>query len=248
MSVKHDANLLSAQLEPPGYGALVSVTNQLTDEQIALISRSRVGVELRLDSLLSEGVDLEREALRYKGIALLGTLRQADEGGTWDGSIDDKIALYQRMVPYLHGFDIELRSAGLERVIELGRKAGRLVVASSHHFDAGQPLSFPQLEYRYQTAIDAGANYFKIAAVTEDEDALAPMLGFMELNSGGPIIAVTIGGLGAQGRKRLLQLGSRATFIYVGNTPVVRGQLGLAEFVAFRGARVADQLEQKRLS
>lgn len=235
MSDVFETNPLRDQLESTTHSALVSVTEPLSDDQIVIARNSGVGIELRFDELLVRGVDLEREALRYGGIALLGTLRESDEGGMWDGGSDDKIAIYQRMAPYIHGYDIELRSPGLPEVVDMARETGRIVIVSSHHF-GDYPISVSQLEYRYHTAMETGADYFKVASMAHDFEAAAQLYSFMELNPGAPIIAVTMGELGVEGRKQLLRLGSRATYVFMGDRPAAPGQLSLSEFIEFRAA------------
>jgi 3-dehydroquinate dehydratase type I len=136
----------------------------------------------------------------------------------------------------VQGIDVELQSSDLPHLIDVAD--GKLVVASMHDFQT-TPHHLV-LEARLERALRAGADYFKVAVTANTDEELAQVMTFMERNATEPIIAVTMGDLGVDGRLELLRVGSRATYAFVGDVPVVPGQLGLAEIADLRRAsRVA---------
>lgn len=235
-------NPLARILDAPEFTAIVPVGARLSSELVDEICANAGAVELRIDQMQPcSDAFIERERLRFGSMPALATIRSKEEGGNWVGSVDEKLDLFRQMLPYVDGIDVELHSAALTGTVELAKERDRIVIASSHHFDGTTALTFSQLEYRYHMAMEAGVDYFKIAAMAHDDDALAPLCGFMELNPGAPIIAVAMGERGVVGRKRLLELGSRATYAFVGDEPVVPGQLSLAEFVMFRESQTVHR-------
>ncbi len=228
-------NRLRSMLDAPGYHAIVPVVEPPRDTSFVDALVHADAVELRIDKLLPcSDAELSRTASRYGALPILATIRSRAEGGDWVGSVDDKLALFEQLLPQVDGVDVELQSVALEGVIEMVKD--KPVVVSAHHFDPTNHLRFRQLDMLLYNAQSAGADYVKIAAMTNTEEALAELLSFMELNATESVIAVAMGEFGGEGRKRLLELGSRATFAYVGSTPVVPGQLALAEFARFRDA------------
>lgn len=207
---------------------IVPVCEQLPDELIGEIHAGADAAELRVD-LLQPCPDsvISRELGRLGSLPILATIRSHAEGGKWLGPVDEKLALFEHILSEVDGIDVELQSAGIKQAISLAD--GKVVVASMHDFQT-TPHHLV-LESRLARALDKGADYFKVAVTANDEDELAQILGFMERNPHEPIIAVTMGRLGVLGRLELLGRGSRATYTYVGDAPLVPGQLSLAELV-----------------
>lgn len=222
-----DYNRLNNALSEQTPTIIVPVGEVLSDELASEVCADADVAELRIDlfqpcsdSLISSQIE------RFACMPVLGTIRDRAELGKWIGSVDEKVALFERFLMEVDGVDIELASSGLERVIAMAD--GKVVIVSSHHTSAEAPIMLPQLEHRFDKSMRAGADYFKIAARADDEVALAQLSLFMEFNPEAPIIAVSMGRLGVQGRLDLVDRGSRGTFAYVGDTPVAPGQISLS--------------------
>lgn len=224
-------NRLVQTLETDAPSIAVPVTKALSDELVTEITESADIVELRVDQLLPcTNAAIFEQARRFGELPILVTIRSAPEGGAWVGTADNREQLFAELLPWVDGVDVELASPSLARVVE--RTLGKVVIASSHDF-SGTP-AYPQLEHRFYQAMQAGADYFKIATTVHTEDDLANITGFMELNKGEPIIAVAMGEYGVEGRLELARRGSRATFAFVGEEPLVPGQLSLAQAIVLR--------------
>jgi len=223
-------NLALDAATPPA--VIVPITEPLSPPLLdeVMTSPGADVAELRVDLLQpgdGETAGLEDQIKKLARLPLLATIRSIEEGGHWFGEADKKLELFDDVRHWVDGIDIELAFGEFEEAV--ARADGKVVVASSHHLSERVPVTFEQLEYRFYRAMRAGADYFKIAAMTNNEAALSHVLRFMEFNRGDPIIAVTMGELGEQGRRELIKLGSCATFAYVGDTPLVAGQISLAE-------------------
>lgn len=226
-------NALVKVLDAPSYAAIVPVANALDEGLIQAVCRDEdvSAVELRIDLMDPSPDDDALLALtnKFGRMPMLATLREQSQGGRWSGDPETKAQLIAKVSQWVHGVDIEYDFPLFDDVVQA--TDGRVVIASMHDFE-GVP-SFDRMLSRYDRVRRAGADYFKIAATAHDESDLERLLLFMKAHQNDPVIAVAMGEYGVEGRKRLLSLGSRATYAYFGDKPLVPGQLSLAEYSEF---------------
>jgi 3-dehydroquinate dehydratase-1 len=220
-----------ALTEPRAPAIIASVCDVLGEDQLAQVHADADVAELRVDRLLpcTDRI-IDEQITRLGSIPVLATVRLHAEGGNWFGSVEERQALFGHLLPFVQGIDVELQATNLADLVE--QAEGKLVVASMHDFNT-TPHHLV-LEARLEQALKAGADMFKVAVTANTYEELAQVAWFMERNSTEPVIAVSMGDLGAEGRLELLRLGSRATYAYVGEVPVVPGQLSLGEIAELR--------------
>lgn len=224
-------NALANVLDAPRYTAIVPVANTNDESLIREVHNNADAAELRIDLMDPfPGLDgLLLLANKFGRLPLLATFREESHGGDWSGNPYYKVGLLAKVSQWVHGIDIEYDFPLLDEVVQAADE--RVVIASMHDFD-GVP-SFATMMGRYERARRAGADYFKVAATPRHEGDIEQLSLFMRAHQGDPVIAVAMGEYGIEGRKRLLRLGSRATYAYVGDDPLVPGQLSLAEYREF---------------
>lgn len=224
-------NALAKVLGAPSYAAIVPTAEAPDNQTLKELYPEDVAAELRIDLMDPRPDDngLLHLVGRFGYTPLLTTLREESQGGNWSGNPEDKVRLLATASQWVHGIDIEYDFPLLDDVVQAADE--RVVIVSMHDFDGVPP--FAKMLSRYERARRAGADYFKIAATPRDEGDLERLSLFMHAHQDDPVIAVAMGEHGVAGRKRLLELGSCATYAYIGDEPLVPGQLSLAEYREF---------------
>jgi len=195
-------------------------------------------LELRVDSFFPKAEALRREARGLK-IPRIVTVRHASEGGLGKGmTAKERRALYGEFLEIAGLVDIELRWCGpMKEVIREAKDAGVGVILSHHDFQrTPNPAKLGELARR---ARDAGADVFKVAAMTGREMDLSMLLEFLANEKGRlPLAVMGMGIYGKVSRLVLAQAGSCLNYGYLG-TPNASGQWPVGVLKA-RLAEIAD--------
>jgi 3-dehydroquinate dehydratase-1 len=155
----------------------------------------------------------------------------------------ERRALYGDFLEVAGMVDIELRRArGMKEVIRAAREAGVGLILSHHDFQrTPRPEKLRDLA---RCARDAGADVFKVAAMTHDAHDLARLIDFLADEKGRmPIAAMGMGRYGKISRLVLAQAGSCLNYGYLG-TPNASGQWP----VALLKERIAELPDTKSAS
>ena len=154
----------------------------------------------------------------------LVTVRHPAEGGA-AGALDPaaRRRLYERFLPAAAFVDVEVRSLrALAGTIARAKAGGVRVVASFHDFRAVPGAG--RLRDLASRAADAGADVFKVAAVTARPGDLARLLDFLEDERRVALAVMGIGRLGQVSRLALAAGGSVLNYGYLGSRAQVPGQ------------------------
>jgi 3-dehydroquinate dehydratase I len=187
--------------------------------------------ELRVDrSANHDPASVVEHARRFAGIATIGTVRAAAEGGNWSKDEPARLERYRALVEVVDAVDVEL-AADLIRddVIAAARDHGRIVIASHHDF--GRTPGRDELDRMDAEARAAGADLFKVAAHARDERDLRTLAGFTLDRAGDGVVVVAMGPMGPASRVLLPLLGSRLSYAHAGEHPVP-GQMTFEETFA----------------
>lgn len=213
----------------------VPFTDAETAEDIAVATKAGMDVaEIRVDRCASDDVWLISNVIRrFADVPTIATIRSRDDGGDWDGTEDERLALFKTIIPKVDAVDIELRSNAINAaVIEEAHRAERTAIVSFHDFDATPP--FPELVDVFARARSIGADVVKIATMVTSPDDLRTLTAFTLAHQHKGVIVIGMGDLGTPTRVLFPFLGSKLTFA-AGFHPSAPGQLGLPETVdAFR--------------
>lgn len=216
---------LSELLHSPIPAIAVSFADEVTDRDLTAARAEGLDVaELRIDRYASTDPDHVRsQAKRYADFATIATIRTDDEGGQWDGSDDDRLALFRAVLPEVHGIDIELNSMSiLPQVVEAAKELGKIVIISNHNFEITPSIgTFEEMAHR---AKDLGADFVKLSAMANSPEDLRTLAAFTVANADLGLIIVAMGEHGTASRVFFPALGSRLTYAYANAWPV-SGQL-----------------------
>src|SRR5438105_4839701 len=169
--------------------------------------------ELRLDHLCGIAAQLERKMPILSAKApIIITARDPREGGANNLSLQQRLNLLLRFLPYAKYLDVELRSTrGFKSLLERARKQHVRRILSFHDFKSTpSPRS---LRARAASAKAHGADIFKVATRTDTPAQLARLVHFV-MNKGVDlsVSAMGIGRLGAISRLLLASSGSVLKF------------------------------------
>ena len=193
-------------------------------------------VEIRLDAMAVPEFAPFLDCL--PGSRLLFTCRPVWEGGSYQGSEEDRVALLAEAALAGAAFvDIELRTADLLRtsLIKNAQRAGAKVIVSWHDFKTtASPqalLSILQEEYR------SGADWGKIVTTPRDFCDVLRVLSLQETAAeiGFPLCAFCMGHIGTISRVATLGLGGAMTYAAPdGGQSAAPGQLPISSLCRIR--------------
>lgn len=187
--------------------------------------------ELRIDRFSSVDPEhVEAQIGRFAAFGTLATIRSPAEGGSWAAGDEERLALFERVIPLVDGVDVELSSSGIvAEVAARARAHGKLVVVSSHDFERTPPHD--ELSALASGARSVGADLVKVATTARSAGDLRTLARFTLAQAEAGVIVVAMGPYGPASRVLLPLLGSRLTYASVGE-PVANGQMSLPETVA----------------
>ncbi len=150
----------------------------------------------------------------------IGTVRLRAEGGAWTGSEDERLELFQTILPHVDAVDIELQAhETLARLRPLVTARGATLIVS-HHAYAATP-SLAELQRLVAEAESAGADIVKIATMIptgapEALRALNDLTRLLVLHPRSNLIVIGMGPAGLISRVAFPRLGSLVTFASYG--------------------------------
>ena len=169
--------------------------------------------------------------LRQTRLPVIGTIRSAAEGGRWQASENDRLALFEHVLPLVDAVDVELASGRLaRRIARVAHARHRRVIVSSHDFTATPTAAM--LGRRIRAARALGADIVKLAAYANGPRDVATLLSV--LLAGGrshvPLVVLAMGPAGTLSRVFFGAAGSLLTYAFApGDGATAPGQLSLRE-------------------
>jgi 3-dehydroquinate dehydratase-1 len=187
---------------------IVGVIASPADLRFAIAMRQPPDLfELRLDHLCGMADQLERKMSIFRRPIII-TARDPREGGANHLSLQKRLNLLLRFLPYAKYIDVELRSArAFKSLLARARKQNVCRILSFHNFKSTpSPRS---LRAKAASAKAHGADIFKVATRTDTPADLARLVDFvMDKNVDLSVSAMGIGKLGAISRLLLARGGS----------------------------------------
>jgi 3-dehydroquinate dehydratase-1 len=182
-------------------------------------------VELRLDRMwpVDDWWMDTCASLESRGYPVILTLRAANEGGGWNGSMEDRSALLTRAMPSVSAVDIELSNGVSPKIREDAKKRGVTLLISFHDFDRTPPID--ELLSRVSEARAEGADIAKIATTVNSAEDIAA-LSTLTINASkeSPLCVIGMGSQGVSTRVTLPAIGSALAYGYL-DRPSAPGQL-----------------------
>ena len=181
-------------------------------------------LELRID-LLSQKPQGVLEELKTLGLPIIITNRMKDQGGSWQGSEEERIRELLFLLPLADAVDIELCARDRDSVVNKARKTGKTVIISTHDFQKTPDNEV--MEGIIRESLEAGADIAKLAVMP---GSLRDVLRLLEvtLHVKGPVCTISMGATGKHSRFVAPVYGSVMTYGYV-ETLTAPGQLRIDE-------------------
>lgn len=211
----------------------VPFRDRTPQERIAEARRLGMDIaEVRIDLFSSRcAEDVLEEIDGFQDVPVLATIRSAMEGGGWNGNDDERLALYQAVLPQVAAVDVELSSSAIvDRVIAAAHEHDRCVVVSFHDFTQTPPAA--ELDDIANRAHDAGADIVKVAALCRLPEDLLSLAEFTLRHREKGLVTICMGDVGLLSRVFFPALGSLFTFASFGDGTAA-GQVPLEETATY---------------
>lgn len=189
-------------------------------------------IELRIDKFSQKDEDyIRKEIQRYSIKPTIGTIRNRQEGGDWQGTEEERLNLFLKVIPWVDAIDIELSADDINHhVIEMAHQHHKMVIGSFHDFGGT-----PQERVLY-AHIDKGRNLgtdmVKIATYCSSSEDLRILAKTLLDPNLPPLIVLGMGVYGMPSRVLFPALGSLLTYTFL-DTPTAPGQLSLQQTLDF---------------
>ena len=181
-------------------------------------------LELRID-LLSQTPRGVLEELKKLGLPIIITNRMVDQGGSWQGSEEERIRELLLLLPLADAVDIELCAPNRDSVVNKARNARKTVIISTHDFQKTPDNKV--MDGIIRESLEAGADIAKLAVMPE---SLRDVLRLLEVTllAKGPVCTIAMGATGKYSRVIAPVYGSVMTYGYI-DSPTAPGQLRIDE-------------------
>lgn len=217
-------NRLAEALNRPEPTLAVVFTGAESDELIANVAEVAQVAEFRADlAPIHDPIYLCDQIQRLAKLPVLLTVRILPEGGAWKGTMGKRRALFESLMPYVDGVDVELNSKIMPYVTENAHNESKIVISSKHYFRSTPSNS--ELNGRFLKAMDAAADYTKFAVMADNIEDYMELARFTSSHKDDNVIVVGMGQWATQSRIVFPHLGSRLTYASAGQ-PVAPGQMG----------------------
>jgi 3-dehydroquinate dehydratase-1 len=164
---------------------------------------------------------------RFSRYPTLVTIRSRAEGGNAGLSDEERLVLFELLLPEAGAADIEISSKLLlPRVVECGQTHNKPVIGSFHDFEMTPDRA--RLEEIIEEGKQAGVDIVKLATRCESRRDLAILTSMLLEESEIPLIVVGMGRLGGVSRVLFPALGSLLTYAFI-DEAVAPGQMSLEE-------------------
>jgi 3-dehydroquinate dehydratase (EC 4.2.1.10) len=188
-------------------------------------------LELRLDLLNFSDLEEAKNTIeRIKvntNLPCIATNRLQTDGGKWEGSEEERIALLTDILPFVEAIDIELSADAGQRskLIEAAKAADVTVIVSAHDFNSTP--SVEEMKKILNNAYDAGADIAKLAVMAQSkQDVLNVLQATADMDK--PVCTIAMGEIGKHSRIVAPCYGSRLTYGAIAKA-VAPGQIKIHE-------------------
>ncbi len=202
----------------------------IIDTSVDLLEKARQSklqcVEVRADLLMTAGLSESQvfdlvNRVKRANLSCLLTLRHKDQGGTFNGAEDERVAFCLKAFEAgADIIDLEHGTASSEAMLA----AGKPVILSYHNFE--RMLSATELDELTQRMEAQSPAAVKIIPTGQTLDDAASMLSWLDSASACRRIGFAMGEAGAYSRVTALALGSPVTYASFGE-PVAPGQVAI---------------------
>jgi 3-dehydroquinate dehydratase-1 len=226
---------------------VAAVLNDIEVRRDAMEARALADLfELRIDMFdppdRRHALEVCRDA-RTKGVPLIATIRSAEEGGVAALADEQRLEIFEAVLPLVDAVDVEFRAAIRHELVSLAHAADKLAIVSLHDFQR-TPID-GDLVAILDAAKLRGADVVKIATTVAGTHDLERLLGLLLEHRDKGLIVIGMGPHGAASRVLFPLLGSLVTYGFL-HQAAAPGQLSLAELVRELERYVPDFAAERR--
>ncbi len=197
-------------------------------------------LELRIDKFKERKTEKIKEFIgrtRRLNLPLIATVRRKEEGGNPGLKEEERLFLFNEIIPLVEGIDIELKAEIREEVSTIARENKKTLIISYHN------LSFTpseeELKKIAKSAKEAGADIIKIIPFARRKEDVIRLLSFIYSSPYKPLVAFSMGEEGKISRLASFLFGSSLSYGYL-EKEVAEGQLSIWDL-----RRMVDKLYPK---
>jgi len=213
--------------------AIVAIRDDVAPDAVrAALATGAHAIELRIDSFHSHEPAYVLKQVKTLAVGpALATIRHAREGGHWNATEEERLALYRAVLSHVDGVDCELSAPELCRdLFAEARAQGKLSIGSFHDFSAcPDDVTLDTLVPRADAVY---ADLVKVAAYCETVQELRRLAAFTLRHSARGVVVIGMGPAGTPSRVFFPALGSLLTFTFLGE-PTAPGQLNCETLVSY---------------
>lgn len=158
---------------------------------------------------------------------ILFTLRDASEGGEFDGDDDVRLAAYRAALPYVDAIDVEIANRSILKPLHAEFVQRKITVIASFH-DFTETPTLDALDGLVRTGFAAGAQIVKLACHCASVHDALRLLAVPQRHSGRAVAVIGMGPLGRAVRMVAPAFGSVLGYA-AASAAVAPGQLTVAE-------------------
>lgn len=182
-------------------------------------------LELRIDlfrSIEKDYIVKLIKSIKGKGLPIIATIRKKEEDGKRYISDDERLKLFNAVIPLVDAIDIELESKSILKEVIRKAHANKKTIIISYHNLTGTPLN-AKLEDMIKKASKIGGDIVKIAAFTNSKEDVIRLMKIILKYKSKNIIIISMGSKGVISRVFFPFMGSLLTYGYI-NVPSAPGQ------------------------
>jgi len=196
------------------------------------IARGLDMVEMRIDNFSDVSKAHVLSKLReFSGLPRIGTIRSNEEGGGWQGSERERLALYENIVSDVEAVDIEIGADIINHeVIKIAKRAGITIIGSFHDFQMTPDND--ALNAILERGKALGVDIVKIAAHCDGKSDLQKLARFLVEHPDNALIVIGMGAAATPSRILFPALGSLVAYTFLGE-PSAPGQLDCDATIRF---------------
>lgn len=203
----------TVRLRPHYPTVVVPITDRAPARSVVLATGIGVDfVEARVDLFRKQDAESAGAFIDEvrPSVPVLLTVRSADEGGEWNGTEAERLALYRALLPKVDAVDVELAASIRAGVVRAARALRRPVVLSHHDFE--RTPADAVLDRVVARGFQSGAHIVKLAARVRDDRDTTRLAGLLARHDGKALVVIGMGEHGVKTRVLFPALGSLFTF------------------------------------
>ncbi len=195
------------------------------------IKRGMGAAEIRIDLFQNDDLaHIHDQIKKFSAVPTLATIRKITDGGKWDKTEEERISIFESIIPEVDAIDVELAEPKtLEMLMPLSLQYGCELVASYHNFE--KTPSSDGLQELITNAKRVGVSAVKIACKVNNVEDNARLAALFDQESGIELIIIGMGELGMPSRISFPALGSLLTYSPSDKIPASYGQISFSNMV-----------------